>query len=70
MDFRNKLVFDLGKPFQPSLVFMGKAKSLPLSGEQYFIRLEKPARNKHVIYDHKNFNNWPQIVVLVTPMLA
>ncbi len=29
MDFRNKLVFVPGKPFQPSLVFVGEAKSLP-----------------------------------------
>jgi hypothetical protein len=28
-DFHNKLVIVLGKPFQPSLVFVGKARSLP-----------------------------------------
>ncbi len=30
-DFRNKLVFVPGKPFQPSLTFTGKAKDLPYS---------------------------------------
>jgi hypothetical protein len=29
MGFRNKLVFVPGKPFQLSLVFVGKARSLP-----------------------------------------
>ncbi len=32
MDFRNKLVLVPSKPFQPSLMFMGKAGSLPWSG--------------------------------------
>ncbi len=27
MDFQNKLVFVLGKPFQPSLEFEGKARA-------------------------------------------
>ncbi len=30
-DFRNKVVFVPGEPFQLSLIFVGKAKSLPLS---------------------------------------
>jgi hypothetical protein len=28
-NFHNKLVFVLEKPFQPSLMFVGEAKSLP-----------------------------------------
>ncbi len=28
-DFRNKLVFVPGKPFQPSLMFVGKARAYP-----------------------------------------
>ncbi len=31
-DFHNKLVFVPGKPFQPYLMFAGKARSLPQSG--------------------------------------
>jgi len=27
-DFRNKQVFVIGKPFQPSLIFVGEARSL------------------------------------------
>ncbi len=32
MNSRNELVFAPGKPFQTSLLFWGKAMSLPLSG--------------------------------------
>jgi hypothetical protein len=37
MNFRNKLVFVLGKPFQPSLMIDGKALTLMkhLSGTQF-----------------------------------
>ncbi len=28
----DKLVFDLGKPFQPSQMFVSKARGLPMSG--------------------------------------
>jgi hypothetical protein len=31
-DFRNKLVFVSGKYYQPTLRFVGKARSLPLNG--------------------------------------
>ncbi len=39
-------MFVPGKPFQPSLVFVGEARSLPFSGapERYFTSL---ARDKH-----------------------
>ncbi len=31
MNFRNKLVLIPGKPFQPSLMFAGKARTYPIA---------------------------------------
>ncbi len=65
-------MFVLGRPFQPNIMFVGKARSLPLSGapERYSpailanIRLDRIARNEYssllqtfVNYDRKKFYN-------------
>jgi hypothetical protein len=42
-------VFVHGKPFQPSLLFVGKARSLPYSGapERFFNRIGSCLTNRH-----------------------
>ncbi len=63
-------MFVLGKPFKPSLIFVGEARSLPLSGapERYFTqvasglsckhqtRLERLAMDKHSSLLRKSVN--------------
>ncbi len=48
-NFRNKLVFVPGKPFQPSLMFMGEASGLPKSGapERCFSQVGSTLTRKH-----------------------
>ncbi len=59
-------MFAPGKPFQPSLLLEGKARSLPYSGAPEFTWaiLERLASDKHsslfqkiVTYDRKKFYN-------------
>jgi hypothetical protein len=59
MDVRNKLVFDPGRPFRPSLMFVGKAAACPSEalsrcstlgkapGLTYTLGLERPAMDIH-----------------------
>ncbi len=44
----NKLVFLAGKPFQPGLMFVGKAQSLPIRGasERCFTRVGSSPRKQ------------------------
>ncbi len=73
-------MFVLGKPFQPTLMFLGKATSLPLSGtswrcftregsgltRKHKTRLERLARDKHLSLLQKIVNYlWKSYITLV-----
>ncbi len=59
MDFRNKLVFVLGKAFQSSLMFAGKTRAYPrveyLKGSSLG-RLERLSKDKHSNLLQKSIN--------------
>ncbi len=68
----------LGKLFQSSLMFVGKARSLPLSGEperyfnqifsgKYYTRLEKFARDKHFNLVQKFVNYGRKFFIILAP---
>jgi hypothetical protein len=64
MNVHNKLDRSYGGPFEPSLMFIGKARSLPKSGEpkmcfaragsglihKHLTRLESPNKDKYSSY--------------------
>jgi hypothetical protein len=55
MNVGNKLVFVIGMPFRPSLMFVGKARSLPWSGALESFATDSSLLQIFVHYGRKTF---------------